>query len=898
MRVSRLLGRIAQLDPRVVLMVAGPGWGKTSLARQLLGQASSPSYCDLRDVLDAADAQRVLSEAYGDRIAAGRAPDMLVVDELSALDRVGWGPFEKLMRELAFDVRLILLAQRRPAVDLSAFAAPHEVLTLLRSDLAFTETDTIEMFAENGVGETEARLARNVSIGWPVSTLMLLRLAREGMMTESLSDLTGARFADLHQYIKARVIDRLDRDTHDAMVTLAALGEATIAELSALSEPAAARAFEQLIDDGAAFLTRDGSHYALTSFVRATVLAKHERGVRNVRLAAVEHFMARSAFMRAVRIASAGRNWELAVSALERIFSDPASITPDAREALRSVPVDALVYAPALFVEYLCDGGIRSDPPALLRRLRQAATSSRVAATDPVVRYALDVAMYSALWLANANFDAADLETKIEDMQVPPGAEPLAAFFEGERAVLRSSLGKLDDARSLFEAMKSSAEPAPGQRFALSFNAHLYAGHVDALIESSEEHLRRTRLFGDRSATHRALAYRAVALFFAGDRAAFLAAVRRAIDVDPNRRNPGRFTDPADHPEHYPLHLNVLCAIDAAFDATDARVAAALLDDLIPRVDGAGKPIWSALVRVARARIPGANRRALLSEALAIVQGTQAQALIADVRALMADEIPTGPFARIMRSIDESTLLRGARSIRVSIVDGTVNRGEAVLPVRAREFEILALLALHGVPLTIAQICDLVWPQAHEEAVLSALRMSVHRLRKQIGDANAVARVPQGYCIGSDVSCDVVEAERTVAAYRRLSHLGSHERDGLRELFAIFAAPKLAVGERFAWYDRIETRLAAVRHGLGVVLGRDALDQGDPAGAIDLAEAMLAVDDYDEPAVELLVRALAAAGERAEAIRRFRQYADRLKLDYGVDATVELAPLLEERRAG
>jgi DNA-binding SARP family transcriptional activator len=295
--------------------------------------------------------------------------------------------------------------------------------------------------------------------------------------------------------------------------------------------------------------------------------------------------------------------------------------------------------------------------------------------------------------------------------------------------------------------------------------------------------------------------------------------------------------------------------------------------------------------------VPSSDRGGLLAEALAYAQQTQAPQLVADVQAIAAGKKASGPLASLQRLIEESTLLQGMRVLRVSIVDGSVTRGHTALPVRAREFEILALLALSSTALSVEDICDAVWPEADSEAALASLRMSVHRLRKQLGDSDAIPRVPQGYRAGAVVACDIVEAERTIAACGRFVALGEYERARLRELFEVFTAPALSACSRFAWYDRIETRIAGIRHSLGVVLGRDALDRGAPDAAIELAEALLTVDAYDEPAIELLVRALDAAGERAEAVRRFRKYADRLKLDYGVDTTVQLSQLIETAKA-
>jgi DNA-binding SARP family transcriptional activator len=889
------VGRIARVEPRIVLMIADGGYGKTYIARQLMQRAATSSYCNLRDVIDEQDADRALEDACHSN-GTGLGPDLLVLDEVLTLERMAWSPLDRLLHRLDERTRLAVLGRRRPSYDFSWFAAPHEMLTLTRNDLLFSVEECVELFADSDLDEATARVVHTTTSGWPVATLVLLRLAREGRLAESLRDLSGIAFTDVHQYVKTHLLDRLDRETCDAMVAVAALGEASAEEVNELAGPGAADALEREIDGYSGHVRYNGGRFTLSTFVNATVLAKYERGVRNVRQSASELFYKSGAYPRAARIAAAGEVWDVAARSLDQLAKDRASVDTRTRALLAQVPIEWVLTSPRLLTWYLGSETLRTDPLTMLQRLSEA-EKRRDYRLDSIARYGLDVAMFVALRIANVTDEALELERGLAATPAPAGAEVLAAFFQGERACFKASLGQIDDAQALLTTIAAAGMPMAIQEFWVQFTVYMHVGNAQALLELCEITLTRVRALDDPAALYRAIAYRAIATFFAGNRDEFRQACREVQAVDPHRRALARFNPEVPERGRFPFNIDVLCSLDAAFEESDATVAAALLKEITAMVDRARKPFWSALVRVAHALVPGCDRAVLLAEALAYALQTQAPQLVADVQAIADGKKASGPLASLQRLIDESTLLQGMRVLRVSIIDGSVTRGQTALPVRAREFEILALLALCGTALSVEDICDAVWPEADSEAALASLRMSVHRLRKQLGDSEAIQRAPQGYRAGTTVACDVVEAEGTIAACRRFVALGEYERARLRSLFEIFTAPALSACSRFAWYDRIETRIAGIRHSLGVVLGRDALDRGDSAAAIELAEALLTVDAYDEPAIELLVRALEAAGERAEAVRRFRKYADRLKLDYGVDTSIELSQLIETAKA-
>ena len=99
--------------------------------------------------------------------------------------------------------------------------------------------------------------------------------------------------------------------------------------------------------------------------------------------------------------------------------------------------------------------------------------------------------------------------------------------------------------------------------------------------------------------------------------------------------------------------------------------------------------------------------------------------------------------------------------------------------------------------------------------------------------------------------------------------------------------------ERFAWFGALDRRLAELRHAVGTLLAKAAINEGFPLRAADLAYAMLRSDPLDEPAIELAVTALVAAGDRSEAARQWRQYVKRLDEEYGAAPSIDVSELLK-----
>jgi DNA-binding SARP family transcriptional activator len=79
-------------------------------------------------------------------------------------------------------------------------------------------------------------------------------------------------------------------------------------------------------------------------------------------------------------------------------------------------------------------------------------------------------------------------------------------------------------------------------------------------------------------------------------------------------------------------------------------------------------------------------------------------------------------------------------------------------------------------------------------------------------------------------------------------------------------------------------------------LARDALRRGEPDDAIAGAREMIVDDACDEAAREVVIRAYLAKGDRASALREYRQLRDNLWKDLEVRPSRDLVALVQDDR--
>jgi DNA-binding SARP family transcriptional activator len=183
----------------------------------------------------------------------------------------------------------------------------------------------------------------------------------------------------------------------------------------------------------------------------------------------------------------------------------------------------------------------------------------------------------------------------------------------------------------------------------------------------------------------------------------------------------------------------------------------------------------------------------------------------------------------------------------------------------------------------------LFWPESDAENARHALRQSLYHLRKAVGEQWIDSRAHE-LVVSDDVHTDAYafalaldrgDNESAVRVYRGPFLDGVHLVD-LKpwESWVDSRRAQYARTFRKACRDLIDARHAA----------------GDFRGAIEAAELWTSRDASDDEAQHRLIEALAAAGERAEAIRQYETYARMLEPE-GLTPLDETEQLVERLRS-
>ncbi len=211
---------------------------------------------------------------------------------------------------------------------------------------------------------------------------------------------------------------------------------------------------------------------------------------------------------------------------------------------------------------------------------------------------------------------------------------------------------------------------------------------------------------------------------------------------------------------------------------------------------------------------------------------------------------------------------------------------------------IVALVAAEGRPFARDELAAIFWPEADDEAARGALRRTLSALRSAVGDVGLLIERTR-------VALDPVRASVDLADLERLE--ASERRDDLEAAAALARGPFLAgfaLRDSPAFDDWQAARAVRVERTVGALfdrLGAARASDGDTAGAIDAARRRVAIDPLDEPGQRRLIELLAAADDRAGAIRQYRSLVALFDRELGVAPLRETTDLYEsireERRA-
>lgn len=215
--------------------------------------------------------------------------------------------------------------------------------------------------------------------------------------------------------------------------------------------------------------------------------------------------------------------------------------------------------------------------------------------------------------------------------------------------------------------------------------------------------------------------------------------------------------------------------------------------------------------------------------------------------------------------------------------------GEPVEPDTRKAVALLAYLAVSGQAQGRDRLAALLWPEADQERARGALRRTLSALRGVLdGEHLATDGLKMALDRGG-IDCDVVRF-RTLLADGRL-----------RDAAAVYTGDFLegfSLRDCVAFDEWQAHEAEALRRELAGALERLVQEEPDPARAIADAEHWLALDPLHEPAHRALIRLHGRAGDRAAAIRQYRDCVRLLDRELGVAPMPETTALARAVEAG
>lgn len=209
------------------------------------------------------------------------------------------------------------------------------------------------------------------------------------------------------------------------------------------------------------------------------------------------------------------------------------------------------------------------------------------------------------------------------------------------------------------------------------------------------------------------------------------------------------------------------------------------------------------------------------------------------------------------------------------VIDGHAAGGRAT---HRHRIALLALLiAAEGHAVTRDKLIAYLWPEKDTDGGRNLLKVAVHELRKEFGDA-AIRTT------GDQLSANLTALDSDVGAF-----ISAIARVDDRHAAALYTGPFLdgfflKDAEEFAhWVESERARLAAAYASTLERLASAAEAVGDAEDAQHWYRAVCAHDPYSHDAAERLVRALVRVGDNAAAVQFAESFARRLKDDLGID---------------
>lgn len=278
--------------------------------------------------------------------------------------------------------------------------------------------------------------------------------------------------------------------------------------------------------------------------------------------------------------------------------------------------------------------------------------------------------------------------------------------------------------------------------------------------------------------------------------------------------------DENDLPEWKARAALVLCA-----RTDDGARAQQLAMEALANADRAGLPSLQVLAAIAVAETCVDRRNASLEQAHVIARDAGWVTLSKSILALRANSRDLG----ILQTFVD-VRLRKSRPARpmfqVSFFNGELCVSGTRAALSEKQLELLLTVALARTGINDADLLDTLWAESEGDAARNSLRVCLHGLRKNAGDARIITRVGKGFLLHQWADVDLWRFQSLLSACR-----DSGGREGAEELRQLCLALRAAEGRRATlgeWFFRFERILYRKLDEAERLLARDAM-RGAPA---------------------------------------------------------------------
>lgn len=230
--------------------------------------------------------------------------------------------------------------------------------------------------------------------------------------------------------------------------------------------------------------------------------------------------------------------------------------------------------------------------------------------------------------------------------------------------------------------------------------------------------------------------------------------------------------------------------------------------------------------------------------------------------------------------------------VHIEVMSGKIYLDGREVPVRGATLALLISLATDTRDTSVDVLCERLYPGILGDHAYSALKMCIYRARKQLGARGVIETTQRGYRLAENVVTDVRFLPQIVRAIHARSIAKAIE-SRLDVIFEQLVMGRPAAYEAWNWFEPVERNLRAAAREIGLYLAHGALRDGRPEHAREIARSLAHLDPLDETAQELEIRVHLGRGDRASALQAYRQYADHLRSQHGMEPSPALRALVE-----